>query len=146
MFEASRPRSATPPPLPAVELDEPPHRFVGAPVVRASTGHQLVVAGVVLAADTGAPIVGARVVRWHASPSGVYQDEFRSLLLTDHEGRYQVETLVPGHFGGLPRHIHFHVSAPGFVEVETRLLWIDRLPPALNALDFELERRAVIHF
>jgi protocatechuate 3,4-dioxygenase beta subunit len=142
MFEAiRRSRSLTPPqPLPAPPFDEPPHHFIGAPLERGVTGHQLVVAGQIVAADDGEPIPGARLVRWHASPAGIYEDDYRALHFTDRDGQYFLQTLVPGHFAGLPRHIHFHVSAPGFATLEARLVWSDRLPPALNAFDLELVR------
>jgi protocatechuate 3,4-dioxygenase beta subunit len=137
MFPALRRARGTPPPI----LDEPPHFFAGPAILRAANGHQLVVAGVVRSAATGAPIVGARIVRWHANPAGVYEDAYRALMITDGEGAYQLQTIVPGSYAGLPRHIHFQVSAPGFVELSTQIVWPeDTLPPALNALDFTLYR------
>jgi protocatechuate 3,4-dioxygenase beta subunit len=135
------PRPASTPPRPPTSPPCHCPRRTDAPMVRNVTGGQLCVSGVVRAADTGRGIDGARILRWHPGPSGIYEDRYRALMITDASGHYQLQTVVPGIDGTLRRHIHFHVSAPGFRELDTLIAWADAsLPRALNAYDFVLER------
>ena len=113
----------------------------GEPEQRSATGTQLVVSGVVRAADTCAVIPGARIVRWHSNRTGIYEDYYRTLLISDAQGQYELRTIVPGIYAGLRRHIHFHVSAEGYQDLITQIVWDNAsLSPALNAFDFALER------
>lgn len=114
--------------------------FLGAPQERAVTGAGLVITGRVLDAASCAPIAGATIIRWHANRFGIYEDYFRALMRTDAAGRYRMQSIVPGTYAGLQRHVHFRVSAPGHADLITQWQIADGLDPGPEILfDFVLE-------
>lgn len=55
------------------------------------------------------PLVGARLEFWHTNAVGVYDMTgyaFRGAQVTDHDGRFRLDTFMPGQYNG-PRHVHF---------------------------------------
>lgn len=104
------------------------------------------VSGRVVAAG-GAPIAGAQIEVWQASPAGLYdvQDaaqppgNLRATFMSEADGRYAFRTLVPecypipddGPVGRLlravgrhpwrPAHVHFLISAPGHRRLVTHI-------------------------
>jgi protocatechuate 3,4-dioxygenase beta subunit len=87
------------------------------------TGTRLVVSGRVLSA-AWAPIRGARLDFWQADDAGEYDNRgyrLRGHQLTDAEGRYRLETVVPAGYPGRTRHIHVRVQAPGGPVLTTQL-------------------------
>jgi catechol 1,2-dioxygenase len=120
-------------------------------------GEVLFMQGTVFDQD-GKPMPGAKVEVWHANLMGNYsffdqtQSHFnlRRSIITDENGRYQFQSIVPvgygcppdgttqrlldllGRHGERPAHIHFFVSAPGQRKLTTQinidgdeLLWDD---------------------
>ena len=86
------------------------------------------------------PIAGALVEIWQGAESGRYNHpddrnnrapldpnfQYWGQALTDHEGRYEFTTVVPGQYpAGLfwtrPAHIHFKVHRRGFHELTTQM-------------------------
>ena len=116
----------------------------------AEGGEPCIVSGRVSGAG-GAPIAGALLDVWQTAPNGLYETQdpgqpdfnLRGKLRTDAGGRYQFRTVKPvtypipddGPVGNLlaalgrhswrPAHIHFIVSAPGFVPVTTQIFTED---------------------
>lgn len=88
--------------------------------VSAATGKGLKVHGVIREANTCTAIAGATVERWHANPYGYYEDEYRTQQKTDANGAYSFETIMPGLYGGRPRHLHYKITAPGYKEFVTQ--------------------------
>lgn len=114
--------------------------FLGDPQPRDRTGVGLVLTGAVLDAASCSAIAGARVVRWHANRVGVYEDYFRALMVCDTKGLYRLQSLVPGAYAGLQRHVHFHVSAPGYQDLITQWQIADDADPAAEIrFDFVLQ-------
>lgn len=77
-------------------------------------GTPLVVSGLVLSTAC-APVPGALLDFWHSDDSGEYDlDGFRlrGHHFADGAGRFRLETIVPGGYGGRTRHIHVRVQAP----------------------------------
>jgi protocatechuate 3,4-dioxygenase beta subunit len=76
---------------------------------------RLVLVGTVL--TTGcAPVARALVDFWQADDAGRYDNEgfrLRGHQFTDAQGRYRLETVVPGLYPGRTRHIHVKVQPPG---------------------------------
>jgi hydroxyquinol 1,2-dioxygenase len=129
-----------------------PWRADGEPLGVDDNGDKLVLWGHVRD-DRGAPIAGAVVDAWQAASNSLYdiQDpqqprgNFRGRYITDAQGRYTIETIVPpgyrvpdeGPSGDLLRrlgrhpwragHIHFKLSAPAHQALTTQL-FIDRDP------------------
>ncbi|HET8645671.1 MAG TPA: hypothetical protein VFO85_09300 [Vicinamibacteria bacterium] len=50
---------------------------------------------------------------------------FRGHQFADASGRFHLETIVPGAYGGRPRHIHVRVQAPGGGVLTTQLFFPD---------------------
>jgi protocatechuate 3,4-dioxygenase beta subunit len=87
------------------------------------TGTKLVVTGYVLTTDCK-PVERALLDFWHADDSGAYDNSgyrLRGHQFTDAQGRYQLETLMPGLYTGRTRHIHVKVQAPNQPMLTTQL-------------------------
>jgi hypothetical protein len=97
----------------AASASSPPANYKAGVPVRTKIGSGYVFSGTVRATSC-APIAGANVEVWHASPSGVYDDDHRATLVTAADGRYRLETSFPAAYGGGPSHIHIRVTAPGY--------------------------------
>jgi protocatechuate 3,4-dioxygenase beta subunit len=90
-------------------------------------GTRLVVAGSVLTTDCR-PIAGALVDVWQADDRGEYDNagfRLRGHQFTDEQGRYRLETVVPGAYSGRTRHIHVRVQAPNQPILTTQLYFPD---------------------
>ena len=78
-------------------------------------GTRMTVTGYVTGLSCGR-IKGARVDFWHADPGGRTDNvgfRFRGAIQTDADGRYAIETVVPGSEDGRARHIRVRVEPPG---------------------------------
>ena len=70
------------------------------------------------------PVAGALVDFWQADDDGEYDNRgyrLRGHQFTDAQGRYRLETVVPGLYPGRTRHIHVKVQAPGKSILTTQL-------------------------
>ena len=91
------------------------------------TGTSLLVTGYVYSTDCR-PIAGALIDFWHADDAGVYDNEgfrLRGHQFADEDGRYELETIVPGLYTGRTRHIHVKVQAPNQPVLTTQLYFPD---------------------
>ncbi len=112
-------------------------------------GTRIYLSGTVYGPDCKTPISNALLDIWHADAKGNYdrpeyakiynpnQDyRLRRQLLTDADGSYQIETIIPGRYkippglpdidakyAGLtrPAHIHLLAAAPGYTSLITQL-------------------------
>jgi protocatechuate 3,4-dioxygenase beta subunit len=87
------------------------------------TGTRIVVAGSVLSTDCR-PIPGALLDFWQADGQGEYDNagfRLRGHQFADAQGRYRLETVVPGLYSGRTRHIHVRVQAPNQPVLTTQL-------------------------
>jgi catechol 1,2-dioxygenase len=110
-------------------------------------GERLVVTGTVLSEDCRTPVPGALIEIWQANHAGLYDTSrpgnftevtafhLRGMLYTNAQGRYEIETIMPGRYpvppnlpglekyGGLtrPAHIHFRVMESLHVPLTTQL-------------------------
>ena len=86
-------------------------------------GTRLVLSGTVL--STGCqPVRRALLDFWQADDAGAYDNDgfrFRGHQFTDDQGRYRLETVVPGRYTGRTRHIHVKVQAPNRRALTTQL-------------------------
>jgi len=86
-------------------------------------GTRLALSGRVLSRDCR-PISGARLDFWQADSSGTYDNagyRLRGNQSTGPDGRYVLETIVPGEYPGRTEHIHVKVQAPGSGALTTQL-------------------------
>jgi len=109
-----------------------------------SRGERLVLGGVVVSAQCR-PVADALLDFWHCDETGAYDNSgyrYRGHLFADAEGRFRLETIMPGEYPGRTRHIHVKVQAPGRRVLTTQLYFPGE--PG-NARDFgyrpELELR-----
>lgn len=99
-------------------------------------GTRLLVAGTVL--NTACqPIAGALLDFWQADDAGVYDNtgyRLRGHQFADEQGRYQLETIVPGLYPGRTRHIHVRVQPPAGDILTTQLYFPDEAQNARDGL------------
>jgi protocatechuate 3,4-dioxygenase beta subunit len=87
------------------------------------SGTPLTVTGYVLS-TTCQPIAHALLDFWQADNNGNYDNagfRLRGHQYTDNQGRYSLDTIVPGEYPGRTRHIHVKVQAPGKPVLTTQL-------------------------
>ena len=87
------------------------------------SGVRIVVAGVVLSTSCQ-PVPRALIDVWHADSNGAYDNagyRLRGHQFTDDQGRYRLETIVPGNYVGRTRHFHVRVQAPNRPVLTTQL-------------------------
>lgn len=98
-------------------------------------GERLVLRGQVFRADCK-PIPGVRIEFWQADSAGVYDltgYRLRGHLFTDADGRYSLETILPGYYEPRPRHIHVRLVPPEGPALTTQLYFPgDGAPSALT--------------
>ena len=87
------------------------------------SGARIVVAGLVLSTDC-TPVPRALLDFWHADDRGEYDNAgytLRGHQFTDGQGRYRLETIVPGLYPGRTRHFHVKVQALNGPALTTQL-------------------------
>jgi protocatechuate 3,4-dioxygenase beta subunit len=87
------------------------------------TGEPIKVSGFVLN-RRGKPIVGALLDFWHADGDGEYDLKAfrcRGHQFSDADGRYALETIVPGLYPGRTRHYHVRLQAAHGPSLSTQL-------------------------
>jgi protocatechuate 3,4-dioxygenase beta subunit len=106
-------------------------------------GTKIVLTGRVLSTRCRA-VSGALLDFWHANDGGEYDVEgfrLRGHQFADSEGRYRLETIVPGLYPGRTRHFHVAVQAPNGPILTTQLYFPGE---RRNARDFLFDRRLLM--
>ncbi len=88
-----------------------------------AAGTKLLLTGTVVTTSCR-PVAKALVDVWQADTGGNYDNSgfgFRGHQFTDAQGRYHIETVIPGLYPGRTRHIHVKVQAPGGKILTTQL-------------------------
>ena len=114
-------------------------------------GERLIIAGKVYSSDCRSPLPNTLIEVWQANQAGLYDTgkpgnfteggdfNLRGMMLTDQQGNYEFETIMPGRYpvppnlpgleqyAGLtrPAHIHFRVSESLHVPLTTQLYFKD---------------------
>ncbi len=98
-------------------------------------GTRMFITGRVVGSDCVTPVEGAIVDVWQADDTGCYSifqscgddDPFnlRGQMLTDANGEYAYESILPGYYTGRPRHVHYIVSPPEGDSLTTQLYFED---------------------
>jgi protocatechuate 3,4-dioxygenase beta subunit len=112
--------SCAAPAQPITELTEGPYYKAGAPqratiATSGVAGTPLVLTGYVLSTSCK-PIANAKLDFWQADGNGNYDNSgytLRGWQLTDANGAYRLETVIPGLYPGRTEHIHFKVTVNG---------------------------------
>ncbi len=104
-----------------------------------TTGTRLVVTGQVLTTAC-VPLANSLIDVWQTDAQGAYDNEGNNLRghqFTDAEGRYRIETIVPGLYPGRTRHLHIKVQASDRLALTTQIYLPDE---PLNEQDFLFQR------
>jgi protocatechuate 3,4-dioxygenase beta subunit len=91
------------------------------------TGTHMIVTGYVLSTNCQT-IPGALLDFWHADDAGVYDNlgfRLRGHQFADDQGRFMLETIMPGLYPGRTRHFHVKVQAPNQPVLTTQLYFPD---------------------
>ena len=97
-------------------------------------GTRIYISGIVTSNDCETPICNAIVDVWHANDEGcytVFQDcesgnsdgdehNLRGIIITDENGYYAFESILPGYYAGRPRHFHYKITTPSGLELVTQ--------------------------
>lgn len=92
-----------------------------------SRAERLVLIGLVLSPQCK-PVSNALLDFWHCDETGEYDNRgfrYRGHVFADAQGRYRLETIVPGEYPGRTRHVHVKVQAPGSRVLTTQLYFPD---------------------
>ena len=98
-------------------------------IQNASQNSKLVLTGLVLSVNCR-PVANALLDFWHADELGEYDNKgfgYRGHQLTDAQGRWRLETVLPGEYPGRARHIHVNVQAPNRRVLTTQLYFPEEL-------------------
>lgn len=113
-------------------------------------GMPMRVDGIVLGGRDGrSALAGARVELWHADSQGRYHPEssgdiaryradqinLRGQVICDDGGRFTFTSIVPAHYGGRRRHLHWRIAADSHRPLVTQTYWKDELGTARERSD-----------
>lgn len=116
--------------------------------VRNMPGKPMSIAGTVFDGDQ--TVAGARVEIWHSDGEGVYhpmgggdisdykpsQINLRGFAITNSQGQFAFRSIQPGLYTGRRRHIHWRVTAAGFVTLTTQSYWLSEKGTAREKNDW----------
>lgn len=102
-------------------------------------GTPITVSGSVYDGSTAKHIPNAQLNVWGADSKGQYappasgkaadfdptQLNLRGIVSTDANGKYQFSTLEPGQYGNRRRHLHYFITAEGYIPFFTQTYWKD---------------------
>lgn len=101
-------------------------------------GTSIKVSGYVYAgSDNAFPLENAKIELWQTDDEGSYHPngngtvsdykpediELRGYVTTDEKGYYEFTSIYPGYYEGRARHIHARISADGYKEVITQIMF-----------------------
>jgi protocatechuate 3,4-dioxygenase beta subunit len=113
-------------------------------------GTPMRISGTVLGGPDGKlPLPNARVEIWHCDDKGLYHPQasgdvtdymsaevnLRGLGVTNQQGQYAFDSIVPGVYPGRRRHLHFRIVANGHRSLITQSYWLDEKGSAREKQD-----------
>jgi protocatechuate 3,4-dioxygenase beta subunit len=125
-----------------------------------AAGEEIVFSGTVYDGSTGDPIPNASLEVWHADENGVYYPQaqgdaadfsadsinLRGTVIADDNGEYQFTTLKPGIYENRRRHIHWYITADGYIPTFTQTYWQDDPNVAIDNTDPNTEACRILTF
>jgi protocatechuate 3,4-dioxygenase beta subunit len=126
--QATASASCTAPATATIAQTEGPYYKAGAPeganvVTDDMAGTRLTLTGLVVSTDCS-PIADAKLEIWQADSTGAYDNagfSLRGYVMTDGDGRFTIQTIVPGEYPGRTEHIHVKITPPGGSTLTTQL-------------------------
>ena len=104
---------------PTQEDEMAPFYRPGAPL-RSIIGTGYVLDGTVKSALDCSPLGAALIEFWMTGPDGWYDVAYRAAIITGPNGRYRLQSHLPGIYGKRPAHIHIRASAEGHQTLTTQ--------------------------
>lgn len=115
-----------------------------------ASGTPMRVRGTVFGGDGTQPLATAIVELWHCDAEGHYHPadqggmadfaddaiNLRGTAVSDAQGEYRFDSIVPGHYGNRRRHLHWRISAPGHRTLVTQSYWREERHTARESRDF----------
>ncbi len=101
-----------------------------------TVGTPMIITGYVLTTDCQ-PVPAALLDFWHANDAGEYDNtgyKLRGHFFADDQGKYTLETIVPGLYPGRTRHFHVKVQAPNQPILTTQLYFPDEPENATDGI------------
>jgi hypothetical protein len=86
-------------------------------------GDGFVLTGIVRDSSTCLPLANAQIAFWMTNAEGEYDGVGEGVLYTNAQGRYRLESNVPGQYDDVTPHIHLAISAPGYAISVTEFLF-----------------------
>jgi len=86
-------------------------------------GTPLTVTGQVIDKN-GNPLPQSVIEIWQANSQGIYDMDgyrYRAKIPLDSKANYEFQTVLPGNYGGRPKHIHYKIGAPEHEGLTTQL-------------------------
>jgi catechol 1,2-dioxygenase len=138
-LDGAAPDAETPTCIETHDNIEGPYYRAGAPernslAEQGTLGTPIDLQGRVMGQGCARGLAGVELDVWHATHDGHYDNDgtmnvagylLRGRLRTDAEGRYRVQTIIPGRYLNgrqyRPAHVHVKVRAPGFAPLTTQL-------------------------
>ena len=105
---------------------------------RADVGDGFVLTGIVRDSATCLPIADAQIAFWMANAQGIYDDSGKGVMHTNAQGRYRLESGIPGQYENATPHIHLAVSAAGYGMAVTAFAF-DDTKIAAGTMDVNLQ-------
>jgi catechol 1,2-dioxygenase len=99
-------------------------------MIKGEAGDPVELAGFIRHKDCITPYKNAKVELWHCDVKGVYDNtsadfRFRGTTMTDENGAYSFQTIMPVSYGGQgfirPAHFHLMITAAGYQPLVTQL-------------------------
>lgn len=84
-------------------------------------GTRMNIRGRVTALD-GTPIAGASIFIRQADGNGEYTERYSTTIESDHKGRYQFASVVPGQYYGV-KHVHLWITHDAYRALDTEILF-----------------------
>lgn len=84
-------------------------------------GQRMNIRGRVTALD-GTPVAGASIYIRQADGNGEYIDRYSATIESDHKGRFQFGSVVPGQYYGV-KHVHLWVTHEAHQSLDTEILF-----------------------
>ncbi len=99
-------------------------------------GTRIVLTGVVVTRSCK-PVANAKLDFWQANANGEYDNAgftLRGHQLADAQGRYRLDTIMPGEYTGRTPHIHVKVAPPGGASLTSQLYFPDQRSNASDSI------------
>ena len=123
-------------------------------------GQPMQISGVVYDGSTGKPIPNAKIEVWHTDSSGVYHPQaqgdvsdfsasdinLRGTVAANNQGEYKFTSILPAIYENRRRHIHYYITAEGYLPLFTQTYWVNDPNTSTDNTDANTEACRILTF